>query len=361
MIDKTSALLVSVFVGLLLGIGLAAAGVSAAESRSDDEADRSGAKDAQADKQRIDELKAAMQKLRPLHTRLGKPQPGDWLERFKEPGQTFQEYLKCYPVTPRSKRSVIYVQPLGKFTITQRRVVDLSAEFMGHYFNLKVKVRKDLPLSVIPAKARRKHPSWGMDQILSTYVLDKVLRPRLPDDAAAYIAFTPVDLWPGKGWNFVFGQASLRHRVGVWSIYRNGDPEKGAKEFRLCLLRTIKTAVHETGHMFSMKHCIAYECCMCGSNNRGESDRRPVALCPECLAKVCWATRTEPLGRYEKLSAFCKKTGLAEQYRFYQESIRALNESARGKAPAGSPSSGGGGATESSSSPAQRSEPDGGK
>ncbi|NIA22201.1 MAG: hypothetical protein GWP05_09630, partial [Anaerolineaceae bacterium] len=105
------------------------------------------------------------------------------------------------------------------------------------------------------------------------------------------------------------------------------------KEFALCLLRTIKTAVHETGHMFSMKHCTAYQCVMCGSNNRAESDRRPVALCPECVAKVCWATRTEPLERYEKLSAFCRKAGLEDEHRFFQKSIQALRESARKKNP----------------------------
>ena len=102
-----------------------------------------------------------------------------------------------------------------------------------------VKVSKDLPLSVIPAPARRTHPSWGVKQILSTYVLDSVLRPRLPADAAAYIAFTASDLWPGAGWNFVFGQASLRHRVGVWSIYRNGDPSESKEAFRICLLRLL--------------------------------------------------------------------------------------------------------------------------
>ena len=49
-----------------------------------------------------------------------------------------------------------------------------------------------------------------MKQILTTHVLGEVLKPRLPKDAAAYIAFTASDLWPGEGWNFVFGQATLR-------------------------------------------------------------------------------------------------------------------------------------------------------
>ncbi len=90
------------------------------------------------------------------------------------------------------------------------------------------------------------------------------------------IALTTSDLWPGKGWNFVFGQARLRERVGVWSLYRNGDPDESEGAFRLCLLRTIKTATHETGHMFSLRHCTKYECNMCESNNSEESDRSPM-------------------------------------------------------------------------------------
>ena len=113
---------------------------------------------------------------------------------------------------------------LGDFTETQQKVVDQTTEFMGIYFGLPVKTLPALPLKVIPASAKRVHPQWGDDQILSTYVLDKVLKPRLPTDGCVLIALTASDLWPGKGWNFVFGQASLSDRVGVWSIYRNGDP-----------------------------------------------------------------------------------------------------------------------------------------
>lgn len=262
--------------------------------------------------------------LRPLHRKLGEPKSGDWLYHHQERGQTFDEYLTCRPVTPSGDRRVIYIQPLGDFTELQRKIVDLTAELMGLYFAVPVKVKADIPLSLIPARAQRDHPTWGDHQILSTYVLDKVLRPRLPKDACAYLAFTASDLWPGKGWNFVFGQASLRHRVGVWSIYRNGDPRRGEAAFRLCLLRTLKTATHETGHMFSMLHCIAYECNMCGSNNRAESDRRPIVLCPECLAKVCWACNVDPLERYRRLAAFCEREGLTETLKLYEKAIGRL-------------------------------------
>ena len=268
------------------------------------------------------ELRAAIKKLVPLHQKLGKPGPGDWLSHHAERGQTFDQYLRSRAVLARGKRDTIYIQPLGEMDEVRRKIVDLTAEYMALYFGCPVKVRSPLSLKVIPQSARRRH--GGNEQILTTHVLDEVLKPRLPKDAAAFLAFTATDLWPGKGWNFVFGQASLRERVGVWSIARNGDPTAGEKAFRLCLLRTIKTATHETGHMFSMPHCIAFECNQCGSNSRAESDRRPLALCPECMAKVCWGSRKNPRERYLALAEFCKQQGLDREQAFFARSAAAL-------------------------------------
>ncbi len=272
------------------------------------------------------ELFRLAKKLEALHQKLGPPQPGDWLIQHSETGQNFLEYLRSDPVTANGKRNTLYIQPLGPFTKGQKKIVDLSSEFMAHYFGVEVKVVDTLPLSIIPDQAQRVHPTWGMKQILSTHVLDKVLRPRLPEDAAAYIAFTAVDLYPDPDWNFVFGQASLVHRVGVWSIYRNGDPTRDEKSFRLCLLRTLKTATHETGHMFSINHCILYECNMCGSNNREESDRRPIGLCPECLPKIWWATGVDPVERFRKLGAFCKEQGLKAEQLYFEKAKGMLLE-----------------------------------
>ena len=51
---------------------------------------------------------------------------------------------------------------------------------------------------------------------------------------------------------------------------------------------------------------------------------RPLALCPECLAKVCWATSADPVERFKKLADFCKSAGLEDEQAFYEKSIRAL-------------------------------------
>ena len=68
--------------------------------------------------------------------------------------------------------------------------------------------------------------------------------------------------------------ANLRDRVGVWSIHRYGDPDASKSAYKLTLERALKVAVHETSHMFSLRHCTAYECVMGGSNSLDESDRR---------------------------------------------------------------------------------------
>ncbi len=262
----------------------------------------------------------AAKALEPLHRTKRPPAPSDWLAQHEEKGQTFEAYVASDPVRPDEKRDTLYILLLGRFSPARKKVVTLTAEFMSIYFGLPVSFADPVPLAEIPARARRVHPSWGVKQINASYILEEVLEPRVPDDAVALIAFTASDLWPGPGWNFVFGLASLWKRVGVWSIHRNGDPAESEEAFALCLLRTLKTGTHETGHMLGMRHCIAYECNMNGSNHRAEADSQPLALCPECVRKIWWACGVDPLARYRKLEAFCRRHGLEKEADFYAAS-----------------------------------------
>ena len=263
-------------------------------------------------------------KLLPLHTKLGKPLPGDWLDKHPELGQTYRQYLASRPVRADRRRNMIYVQPLGDFNPAEKKIIDQAMEFLSAYFQLEVATNEAIPLDVIPQTARRKRGGKRAEQILSTYVLDEVLKPRLPKNAVALIAFTNADLWPGEGWNYVFGQASLADRVGVWSIHRYGNPAAGDAAYRLCLLRTLKTASHETGHMFSIPHCTFYECNMCGSNHLAEADRQPLEVCPSCLAKLCYATGADPVARFYCLIKFYKEHGLKAEQQFCEKSLAAM-------------------------------------
>jgi len=273
------------------------------------------------------ELRKAIRRIEKLHTKLARPGSGDWLASHPEEGQTFEEYLKFEPVTPGGKRSTIYFLPIGKFTRSQEKILDKTCKFMEVYYRLSVKKLDPVDDDIIPQKAVRCHPSWGMKQYLSTYILDKVLKPRLPEDGLVIFGITATDLWPGEGWNFVYGQASLRNRVSVQSICRNGDLDKGKAERLQYLRRTLKTATHEMGHVLSMLHCIKWECNMCGSNHREESDRHPMWMCPECVAKLCWAVRCDPVDRYLGLYRFCKREGLEKVADFYRKSYLVLGGS----------------------------------
>ncbi|MCA9620369.1 MAG: hypothetical protein KC731_15210 [Myxococcales bacterium] len=265
-------------------------------------------------------LGALVRRIEPLHERLGRPSPGDWLWEHDEPGQTFEQYRRA---SPPPVAGVLYLQPLGALDEAERRMVLLAADYLERFFGLQVEVEDALPLSVVPTEARRTHPSEGGRQLLTSQLMTDILRPRLPEGGAAMLGFTTEDLWPGDGYNFVFGQASLHDRVGIWSIHRAGDPHLGGEAFRTTLRRMLKTAVHEATHMFAAEHCTAYACVMNGSNSLEESDARPLWLCPECLAKVLWVTGQEPAQRYFRLADFARRHQLEREEAFFSRSMEA--------------------------------------
>jgi archaemetzincin len=263
-------------------------------------------------------------KLRPLAEPLPRPRPGDWLAEHDEPGQTFAECLDARPVRKSDKLNTIYLCFIGEFSEAQGRILDLTQEYLAIFFDAPVKVQRQIALASVPARARRTHPSWGDPQVLTGYVLHEVLEPERPADALAYLALTASDLWPGEGWNFVFGEANQRQRTGVWSIHRNGDPGEGEAAFRLCLRRTLGTASHELCHVLTMHHCIAFRCLMNGSNHQEERDARPLHLCPVCLRKLCWDLRVEPVPYLTKLKTFSQQNGLDAESAWYERAIATL-------------------------------------
>ncbi len=274
----------------------------------------------------ISQIKKTIGNLRPLHEKLGKPKPGEWLDSHKEPGQTFSQYAAQKPNVLRPQRNKLYIQPIGDFNEKQNEVIEAAREYMSLYFQCETVVLDPIDESVIPESAKRIHPQWNVKQWLTSTILEDILTPRLPDDAFASIAMTDTDLWPGDGWNFVFGYASYRDRVGVWSLNRLGDPQQSDEAFQLCLHRTLKLATHETGHMFSIKHCKKYRCNMQGSNHQDEADGQPLALCPECHAKILYATGCRPKTRYRQLAEFCETHDMNDEAAYFREAIEAIDK-----------------------------------
>jgi len=251
-----------------------------------------------------------------------KIEEGDWLESQSESGETFEQYIASNPTLPTADRRTIYIQPIGTFTSEQRKAIRLTADYMKVFYNLPVKLNADRQLGNVPADLKRESGYPKRTQIRTQYFLDDVLPKLLKDDAAALIAFTNSDLYPGDTWAFVFGQATLQSRVGVWSLARLSDLARNKPN--AFLDRTLKIAMHETGHMFSMRHCTKYECLMSGTNHLAETDRRPLDNCPECMAKLAWATNYDPTERYKNLAAFWRKNGRSAEAKQFDDMAKAV-------------------------------------
>ena len=252
------------------------------------------------------------------------PNSGDWLAEHFEPGQSFDDFISIAPAKPDRHRNRIYLQPLGDFIDGQGPSLEKLKAYTASYFMMDAKILPVLPIMGSKLTTRR-NPSTRNRQILTHDVLI-LLKKRRPSDAFCVLAITMEDLYPDPSWNFVFGQASHQDSVGVFSFARY-DPvfygEKRRKNFQEVLLRrSFKVLAHETGHMFSLAHCIYFQCLMNGSNHLQESDARPLSLCPVCLRKLLFSIGFDVVDRYQKLLDFYKRVGFENEARWVSKRLK---------------------------------------
>jgi archaemetzincin len=228
----------------------------------------------------------------------------------------------------RARRGeVLAFLPVGPFPEHGKEVLDATTGFTRLWFDLDVRVLDGRPL---PEKGW--HRTRGdLVQYETGYFLRFLLPNEMPKDAVCLFGVTMADLYPDEAWNFVFGQASLKGRVGVWSFARffagfSGAPETAASR-RLALRRSLRLVVHEAGHAFGLVHCIEYACVMNGSNSLDEADRQPLRLCPPCLRKLQWNRGFDVLRRYEALAAFHDAHGLEAEARWTRARIARIRAS----------------------------------
>ena len=254
--------------------------------------------------------------------------PDDWLSTHVEPGQTFGQYLRGIPMVGTETRKVIVLQPLGPFGATDKATLETLADFARRFFQREVRIEKPLPL---PVKGRRTfaYGTLKFSQYLTSVILNESLRPRLPEDALCYLGITLSDLYPEEAWNYVFGQASFKQRVGVYSLVRYtarfwGKPETHDSKARF-LRRAMKVLAHETGHMFSIWHCTTQECLMNGSNSLEELDDNRIHLCPECLKKLHWNLEFDVVKRYGDLLDFYRRHDLLDFAAWMEQRLKNLS------------------------------------
>ena len=248
------------------------------------------------------------------------PGPHDWLANHRERGQTFAQFVAAKPNRPDKRRRTIYLLPLGAFDPERSPPLDQLQQFTEAYFMMPV---KRLPAVQLRSGriTERINEHTRNRQLLTGDVL-KLLKKRLPKDAYCLLGITMEDLYPDESWNFVFGQAMLRGRVGVYSFARY-DPQfykqKRPDDWRVLMLkRSCNVLAHEAGHMFGAAHCIHFNCQMNGSNNLAESDAHPMHLCPVCLRKLHHSIGFDVVKRYQRLHTFCRRAGFTAEADWYK-------------------------------------------
>ncbi len=254
--------------------------------------------------------------------KLGEPSPGDWLDVHVETGQSFDRYIKSNPVTPSETRNKIYLQPLGRFSVDESNLVKATADYLQLFFNLETRVLPVLSDSIVPPSARRIN---GQEQLKTGFIMD-YLQQHIPDDGIVIMAITPLDLYPSSDFNFVFGQARTKNRVGVSSFNRFISGPLESPYYELCLSRLIKTSSHEIGHMFTCMHCIHAACLMNGTNSLSETDSRPSRLCSECLRKLHWNLHFNIEGRLKSMQAYFTTHNLFSELAMVNQDLAILQK-----------------------------------
>lgn len=86
---------------------------------------------------------------------------------------------------------------------------------------------------------------------------------------------------------YIFGQAFLRGRTGIASLYRLSNERYGMEpDEGLMLERFIKEVIHELGHTMGLIHCHLPTCVMRSVTYVEDIDQKQHAFCAECRKKL---------------------------------------------------------------------------
>lgn len=256
------------------------------------------------------------------------PLPTDWRlgPGRDEEHQTWALYVRAEPNGSKGRRRRLILRRVGPCDARKRRTFQPLRQWMTAFFGRPTRWGDPLKF---PDKGRVQSLTDGTTwRQHHTGTLLAGLRYIVPSDAAALLAVSCEDLYPEESWNFVFGMATFRARVGVYSLARlypsfaggKWTPEAGS----LGLLRALKMLTHETGHMFGLRHCVTFHCIMNGSNGMDETDRAPLHLCPLCMSKLAWNLKLNLRRRYAALARILQAHGLKNEAAWYWRQAKRM-------------------------------------
>ena len=271
-------------------------------------------------------LKKILMTSETFHKPLPLPEKDDWLYSHKENGQTYSQFMSYNLIRP-SKNKIIYINPLQE--MSQTFLDNCVLYCQSFFYPLKIKLIKISNLKSLNIESRINEYTNKI-QYNASQINSKMAK-FVPNDAHCVLSILLDDLYPKPDWNFVFGLANIKQRVGVFSFARF-DPNffgiNRPDNFDSYLLyRSCNTLTHEICHTFGILHCIYYNCLMNGSNSLEESLKRPLIECPVCLRKLHEVIGFDCKERYNKIKEVSKLFGgyFIDVYNWCEDRILSLN------------------------------------
>ena len=170
---------------------------------------------------------------------------------------------------------VIYLQPFGDVNYS---TLNFLRDKLSQKFSVECRTRERVDLTEEAYDPARK-------QHKSAVFLDQ-LRVFLSRETSKCLAVVDVDIY-APGLNFIFGEAEVRGRFAVISLFRLWPQFYGlAPDTDICQERALKEAVHELGHTFGLGHCGNPTCVMHFSNSIDDTDKKSDSPCSDCQSTL---------------------------------------------------------------------------
>lgn len=168
----------------------------------------------------------------------------------------------------------IEIIPVGN---TDRATLEALRQPLTEAFGQRTRVGEGVELT---------EGSWNQrrGQYLASMLLAELPSPSNLGDRV--LGVVDIDIF-AHGLNFVFGEADITGRRAIISLRRLRQEFYGLpKNDNLFQARTLKEAVHELGHTYSLKHCPNPTCVMHFSNSLRDTDVKGWKFCSVCQRKV---------------------------------------------------------------------------
>lgn len=145
---------------------------------------------------------------------------------------------------------------------------------IGQVFRAETTVLK-VPPPPESASPDRQYPARDFVQHLQRFAAEKTLVAAIADRDLSF-----PDL------NFVFGLSDRENGVAVVSLHRFLGKNTVIHTDRRAFERTLKTAVHELGHLHGLSHCSDQKCAMFFSFTVADTDYKEKRFCRRCTDKL---------------------------------------------------------------------------